>query len=344
MSNSDINFTPQNNWSRRDFIKTSLAGLAAGATFISSCQTSGYGGIPYRTMGPSGIKVPILGLGGWTIGKRSVEEAEALYVMHKAIDEGLRFFDNCWDYNAGVSEERMGKALASPEKRDKVFVMTKPCGRLAVDAKQQLEESLKRLKTDYIDLWMFHGIRRMEDRDLIFGKDGAMEVALQAKKEGKVRYIGFTGHQDPDYHLNMLKEDFEWDACLMPTNPFDYHYRSFQNEVLPELTKKNVGVLGMKALLAGKLTNWTDMDVKLFRRYALSLPISSLMCGIENREQLDQDLSVARDFTPLTQKETDSLIAIAEQVDAKPLQLEHYKRGKTGCDWHYRKYEGFEKG
>ncbi|MCG8696789.1 MAG: aldo/keto reductase [Bacteroidales bacterium] len=331
-----------NTYSRKEFIKTTLAGLAAGALMIPHIQCSTEEGIPLRSLGNSGIRIPILGLGGWTIGRKSVAEKDGITIMHEAIDEGLRFFDNCWEYNGGVSEERMGKALSESWRRDKVFLMTKTCGRMAADATKQLEESLTRLKTDRIDLWMFHGIKRNRDRDLIFGEGGAMEAALKAKKEGKVRYIGFSGHEHPDHFLNMLDENFNWDAVLLPLNAFDYHYRSFQKNVLPVLNDKNIGVLGMKALLAGRLPKMEGFDPKLARKYVLSLPITSLLCGIETREQLHQDLSVARNFKPMNEDEVKQWLAMAEEIGITG-EHEGYKKGNSGCDWHYKQHEGFKK-
>lgn len=313
-------------------------GIAAGVAFISARQDNGTLEVPTRLFEKTGEHIPILGLGGWTIGKRSVSEKDGLLIMHEAIDRGLRFFDNCWEYNDGVSEQRMGKAIADGWRRDKVFLMTKTCARLDIDARTQLEDSLRRLGTDYIDLWMIHGIRRFKDRELVFSDEGMMKTALRAKEEGKIRYIGFSGHEGPQYHLNMLAQDFDWDFVLMPVNVFDYHYRSFQKEVLPLLNERKIGVIGMKSLLAGRLPQLTNLDVRLCRRYALSMPINTLLCGIETREQLNQDIGIANNFSPLTSAEMEQLLVRTEKQGLTG-EMEQYKKGKTGCDWHYDKYQ-----
>ena len=325
------------NYSRRDFVKTALGGMAAGALFMSAYQDFGIYEVPTRVFKKTGERIPILGLGGHTIGKRSVDEKDGIAIMHEAIDRGMSYFDNCWDYNNGVSEERMGKAIKESWRRDKVFLMTKTCGRLEKDATVQLEESMKRLNTDIIDLWMFHGIRRPEDRDLIFSKNGAIHAAIKAKQEGKVRYIGFSGHQHPDLMLGMLEEDFDWDFVLMPINVFDYHYRSFYHKVLPVLNERGVGVLGMKSLLAGNLPRMTDLDVDLCRRFSLSMPITSLTVGIETKQELDQVIKMAANFKPLTEDDMAALLALTEK-QGKTGELERYKLGRTGCDWHLRQY------
>jgi predicted aldo/keto reductase-like oxidoreductase len=201
---------------------------------------------------------------------------------------------------------------------------------------QHLEDSLRRLKTDRLDLWQFHGIQWDDDAELIFAEGGALEAALEAKKAGKVRHIGFTGHKDPDYHLGMLERPFEWETVQMPLNILDTHYRSFQKRVLPECTKRDIGVIGMKALAAqdGRIVKELGINAELLRRYTLSLPISTLVCGIESRENLRQDLAIARDFKPLEPEEIASLETEGEEPAADG-DIEQYKVGNFGCDWHH---------
>jgi len=294
---------------RREFLKAAAAGLAvtgAGATVLAA-QQDGPAGLPTRPLGKTGEKVSIVGLGGWHIGNAD-SRREAVSIMHQAIDNGMTFFDNAWEYHQGKSEEWVGKALDNSRRRDKVFLMTKVCARDYEGAKQQLEESLGRLNTDRIDLWQFHEITYMAAPAFVF-EQGAIRAAIEARKAGKIRYIGFTGHKDIDVHLKMLAKPFDWDAVQMPINILDAHYRSFQKKVVPECNRRQIGVIGMKSLGAGQIPKELGLDAKLCRRYALSLPISSLMCGIETRKDLEQDLSVARDFKPMTPAEIEGFLA-----------------------------------
>lgn len=318
--------------SRRAFLQTALAGLAMGRAILAA-QQPGPAGIPTRPLGHTGVRIPIIGLGGWNIGAVR-DDAEAIAIMHEAIDEGLTFFDNSWDYHDGRSEELMGRALSSGGRRDKVFLMTKVCGRDYKTARQHLEDSLRRLRTDRIDLWQFHGIKWEDDPDLIFAENGALKCALEARQEGKVRFIGFTGHQHPRFHLAMLARDFRWDAVQMPLNLLDAHYQSFQKQVLPVCQKRNIGVLGMKALASqnGRLVRELGVPAATLRRYVLSLPVTSLVCGIQSRADLRQDLAIARQFQPLSESEIAALLAKAEGPAANG-QIEQYKVGNYGCDW-----------
>lgn len=324
--------TPPPTWDRRDFLKTLLAGTALGAPFVSAQETPA-GGIPLRPMGKTGQKVSIVGLGGWDIGAVP-DEKDAEGIMHEAIDQGLTFFDNCWDYHQGRSEERMGKALADG-RRDKVFLMTKVCGRNAQTAQAHLEDSLRRLRTDRIDLWQFHGIKRESDAGLIFDEeDGALQVALKARQAGKIRFIGFTGHQDPTFHQAMLAQSFDWDAALMPLNLVDARYRSFQKEVMPDCVKRGIGVLGIKALGGnpGPLPKNLPYSAEICRRYVLSLPVTTVICGIQSRANLRQDLAIARDFKPMTRDELHQLAEACAPFAAEG-KWERYKTGNYGCDW-----------
>jgi aryl-alcohol dehydrogenase-like predicted oxidoreductase len=280
--------------------------------------------------------VSIIGLGGWDIGAVK-DENEATAIMHEAIDEGLTFFDNCWDYHDGGSELRMGKALSSGGRRDNVFLMTKVCARDYRGAQKQLDDSLRRLRTDRVDLWQFHGIQWDDDASLVFDdKNGALKAALEARKAGKVRHIGFTGHKDPKFHLGMLAKPFAWETALMPLNILDAHYRSFQKEVLPECVKRKIGVIAIKALASqdGRIVRDLGVSATEARRYVLSLPISTLVCGIQSRENLRQDIATARGFKPMTAQEVAKLEE-RSRAQAFDGHIEAYKVGNYGCDWHH---------
>lgn len=324
-------------YTRRDFLNTLLSGVALGA-FMMRCQTKGRNGMPVRPLGNTGEHVSIISIGGWDVAVDSNTEAESIKIMHEAIDEGVNFFDNCWEYHQGYSEEVMGKALAQGNKRDKVFLMTKVCGRDYKTAKKHLEDSLKRLQTDYLDLWQFHGIKWSDDPELIFDENnGAIKAALEAKQEGKIRYIGFTGHERPGHHLEMLNQDFSWDAVQMPTNIVDPHFHSFQKQVLPVCKERNIGVIGMKGLAAqnARLTREFDLDVETCRRYALSLPISSLVCGIQTPKELRETIRIAKNFKPMEEQEIKDLIASTEKKGKEGF-IEEYKTGNYGCDWYHK--------
>lgn len=267
--------------------------------------------IPYRTLGATGERASVIGLGGFHIG-RVKDDNEAIRLMRAAIDNGVNFMDNCWDYNGGRSEELMGRALRDGY-RDKVFLMTKVDGRTRQSAAEQLDESLKRLGTDHLDLLQLHEVIRFEDPDRFFGDDGGIGAFLDAKKAGKIRYIGFTGHKDPHVHLYMLKvaEDhgFRFDTVQMPLNVLDAHYRSFEREVLPVLVKQNIGVLGMKSMGAAViLESGTATPVECLH-YAMNLPVSVVIAGIDNEAVLKQALEAARSFRPLAPAEVSALLA-----------------------------------
>ncbi len=325
-----------NDSNRRTFLKASFASLAAagaGSTVLAQQQDDA-AGIPTRPLGKTGERVSIVGMGGYHIG--TAEEKEAIAIMHEAIDQGMTFFDNSWDYNNGRSEEVVGKALATGGRRDKVFLMTKVCARDYDGAKEQLEESLRRLKTDVLDLWQFHEINWAVDPDWIYDK-GGLKYALEAQKAGKVRHIGFTGHKDPAHHLKMLAKPYQWASAQMPVNVLDAHYRSFQKMVVPECTKRRVGVIGMKGLSGGVLPKELDVSAELCRRFSLSLPISTLVCGIRTREDLRQDLAIARNFRPFTQDEIDELLGKTKTTghDGKH---ERYKTTRYGSAYHFKQH------
>jgi predicted aldo/keto reductase-like oxidoreductase len=249
----------------------------------------------------------------------------------------MTFFDNSWDYHMGRSEELMGKALADG-KRDKVFLMTKVCARDYEGAKEHLDDSLRRLKTDRVDLWQFHEINWAVDPDWIFDR-GAIKAAIEAREAGKVRHIGFTGHRHYAHHVKMLGKPFDWDTVQMPLNILDASFRSFQKEVLPLCAKQKVSVIGMKALSAGVLPGKLGVPAGLCRRYTLSLPVSTLVCGIRSREELLQDLAVARDFKPLTPEELTETAEKHEEHAAEGKNEPH--KGPTyGSAYHARQHEG----
>lgn len=266
----------------------------------------------YRTLGSTGEKVSAIGVGGWHLGLSHVDEELAIRIVRSAIDRGINFLDNCWDYNEGASETRMGKALRDGY-REKAFVMTKIDGRTRQEAAKQLDESLERLEVDCIDLVQHHEIIRFEDPHRVFAEDGANAALVEARKAGKLRYIGFTGHKDPRVHLYMLEvaeqTGFKFDTVQMPLNLMDAHYRSFARDVLPELVKQNIGVLGMKSMASGiMLTSNTVTPIECLH-YALNLPTSVVITGIDSMEILDQAFEAVRTFHPLNQKEIEALLA-----------------------------------
>ena len=266
----------------------------------------------YREFGSTGIKVSAIGVGGWHLGLKHVDERLAVKLVRSAIDRGMTFMDNCWDYNEGASETRMGKAL-SDGYRDKVFLMTKIDGRTKKEATRQLDESLKRLKVDTIDLVQHHEILRYEDPHRIFDEEGAHGALIEAKQAGKLRFIGFTGHKDPRIHLYMLevaaRNGFRFDAVQMPLSVMDAHYRSFEKEVLPELVKNKIAVLGMKCMANGILLKSQTVKPIECLHYALNLPTSVVITGIDSMEILDQAFEAVRTFSPMTPGDVETLLA-----------------------------------
>jgi len=266
----------------------------------------------YRTLGSTGEKVSAIGVGGWHLGLSKVDEELAIRIVRSAIDRGINFLDNCWDYNEGASEIRMGKALRDGY-RAKAFVMTKIDGRTKKEATKQLDESLERLEVDCIDLVQHHEIIRFEDPHRIFAEDGANAALVEARRAGKLRYIGFTGHKDPRVHLYMLEvaeqNGFKFDAVQMPLNLMDAHYRSFAGDVVPELVKQDIGVLGMKSMANGILLKSNTVTPIECLHYALNLPTSVVITGIDSMEILDQAFEAVRTFHPLSKEEIDALLA-----------------------------------
>jgi len=263
--------------------------------------------IPTRPFGRTGERVSLLGLGGWHVGLPKTDRA-AVRLIHAAIDAGITFLDNAWDYNDGLSETRMGQAIA--DRRDRVFLMTKVCthGRDGKVAMRQLEDSLRRLRTDHLDLWQIHEVVFDDEPEKHFAKGGTVEALERARKEGKVRYLGFTGHKSPALHLSMLSRGFAWDACQLPLNCFDATFRSFEREVLPVLDAQGIAAIGMKSL-GGDARFVSDgvVTAEEALSYAMSLPVATVVSGIDSPRVLEQNLSVARGFKPLTARERDSL-------------------------------------
>ncbi len=323
--------------SRREFLTASAAALTA----ISAAQAQNApsasapaadplldlptpestrkGDMLYRPLGTTGETVSLVGLGGAHIGNPGPDDA-GIKLIRRAIDSGITFMDNCWDYHDGNSEVRMGKALQDGY-RKKVFLMTKLDGRTRVAANAQLEESLKRLQTDVIDLVQFHENIRMTDPDQFFAKGGAVEAYTAAQKAGKIRFIGFTGHKDPAIHLKMLTvakaHGFHFDTCQMPLNVMDAHFRSFAHLVLPELLKVGTAALAMKTLGGGILLRSNTVSAIDALQYAMNLPVATVICGIDQERILDQALEAAKTFKPLPKEALAAMLAKTRQSAAK---------------------------
>lgn len=266
----------------------------------------------YRTLGSTGEKVSAIGVGGAHLSPPEVDERLAIRIIRTAIDNGITFLDNSWDYHDGLSETRMGKALKDGY-RNKVFLMTKIDGRTRREAARQLDESLRRLGTDHVDLLQHHEILRYEDPHRIFADDGANAALMEARKAGKIRYTGFTGHKDPRIHLYMLEyaaqKGFKFDTVQMPLNVMDAHYRSFEKEVLPELVRQKIGVLGMKSIAGGTILKSKTVTAMKCLYYALNLPTSVVITGIDSMKILEQALKAADTFKPMSKQEVQALLA-----------------------------------
>lgn len=333
---------------RRDFLQTTAAGIAAAsltgaAEAAQPQQRVNSGGVPLRPLGKTREMVSLLCLGGHSAtNPRKLTEAQSLKLIQRAVDEGITFMDNCWDYHNGGAEEWMGKALVDGGRRDKVFLMTKVCGRTAAEAQSNLEDSLRRLRTDRIDLWQFHEIIYDNDPEWVCAPDGALQTGIKAVKEGKVRFLGFTGHKDPIIHQKMLTMPFEWASVQMPLNVLDVHYRSFQKGVLPILAQRNIGVLAMKSLGGnGSIVTKAGIPVDQALRYVMSLPISSLVSGIDSEEVLTQNLAIVRGFRPMTPPEKAALEASTITV-AGDGRYELFKSSKMFDGPVHRKQHGFD--
>ena len=302
--------------SRREFVGRLgwLGAAALGAASLPSLRAqetaeppenlAGPGEIPRRRFGKTGEIVSAIGLGGHTFATAKTPE-EAIRIVHEAIDHGVTFMDNAWEYHKGKSEELMGKALEGG-RRDKVFLMTKLCshGRDKKVAMQQLEESLRRLKTDHLDLWQIHEVVYYSDPELHFQPGGAIEALTEAKQQGKVRFVGFTGHKDPAIHLDMLRRNYPFDACQLPLSGFDASFRSFQREVLPVLNERNIAAIGMKSLNGGAdAVKKGVITAPEAIRYAMSLPVATTVSGIDSLDLLRENIKIAQQFTPMSRDE-----------------------------------------
>jgi uncharacterized protein len=294
--------------------------------------------IPRRPLGAGGELVSAIGLGGYHLGKIK-NQRNAIGIVHAAIDAGITFMDNAWEYHDGRSEEVMGKALAG--RRDRVFLMTKLCthGRGRREAMRQLEQSLKRLKTDVLDLWQIHECVYYNDPERHFARDGAVEALAQAKRDGKVRYVGFTGHKDPAIHLEMLSHDFPFDTCQLPLNCFDASFRSFEQQVLPELLRRGIAPIGMKSLGGdGRMVEKKAVKVEDALRYAMSLSVLTTVSGIDSMRVLKQNVKIAAGFTKLSPREMAAIRArVRDSADDGRFEL--YKtsamhEGKIGREQH----------
>jgi predicted aldo/keto reductase-like oxidoreductase len=309
---------PKSALTRRRFLETAAGVTVAGSLLPRVWAAEIKNGIPYRTLGNTGENVSCIGLGGYHIGNQS-DEQESIRIIRTALDEGINFLDNCWDYNEGASELRMGKALHDGY-RARSFVMTKIDGRSKKEAARQLDESLHRLDVDYIDLVQHHEIIRFDDPHRIFHEQGANAALIEAREAGKLRYIGFTGHKDPRIHLYMLEiakeSGFKFDTVQMPLNVMDAHYRSFEKLVLPELLKEKIGVLGMKSMANGILLKSKTVTPIECLHYALNLPTSVVITGIDSMEILDQAFAAVESFQPLSNDEREVLLAKTREAAA----------------------------
>jgi aryl-alcohol dehydrogenase-like predicted oxidoreductase len=287
-------------------------------------DSSSLDSIDRRPFGRHPDLVSIIGLGGYHVAKPKTA-AESIRIIHAAIDAGVNFMDNAWEYHEGESEKRMGRAIE--DRRDKVFLMTKACthGRSATVAMRQLEESLRRLRTDYLDLWQIHECVYYNDPERHFARGGVVEALERAKEQGKVRYVGFTGHKDPEILLRMLAFDYPFDSCQMPLNGFDAQFRSFQTNVLPKLVRRKIAVIGMKSLGGdGRVISKRKDRVEGALRYAMSLPVCTTVSGVDSMKVLRQNLRIARAFSPMTARQRAAHERSLEE-DARDGRFELYK-------------------
>jgi predicted aldo/keto reductase-like oxidoreductase len=293
--------------------------------------------IPTRPFGSSGEQVSLLGVGGAHLSRADGGERTAIRIVHEAIDAGATFLDNAWEYGERESERRMGKALAQGGYRDRAFLMTKDCAhdRIASHSMEKLEESLRMLQTDHLDLWQIHEVVWDEDPERIFAPGGSAEAMLKAKEQGKVRYIGFTGHKHPRLHRQMLSQGFPWDAVQMPINVIDAHHLSFEREILPLCQQQGIAVLGMKSNAGGHMQKvGRDIRPEEALRYAMSLPVATVISGMDSLDVLHANLNVAENFVPLTDDERAALLKrskpFALNPASEPFKSSHQFDGKEG--------------
>lgn len=323
--------------SRRDFL---LGSIAAAESVVAQTSGASATGVPTRPLGKTGVRVSVLGVGGAHAG-RTKEEAEGIRLIQTALSEGITFMDNAWEYNNGRSELVMGKALKEDGRRKNAFVMTKVCARDYEGAKQQLDESLRRLQTDYLDLWQFHECNYFNDPEWVFEK-GGIRAAMEAKKAGKVRFIGFTGHKTPRIHLKMLARDFAWDACQMPNNVMDSRFESFRHEVMPVCATKGVGIIGMKGCGGdGRILTENVATLEECYRYCLSQPVSVQVVGLSSLDQLERALQIVRSFKPLSPSEMTTLLSRIKDVQGDG-RFELFKSSKRFDSGYHRRQHGFD--
>lgn len=312
---------------RRHFLEIAAAASVLASLAEPTPLKAGPAEVPRRALGRTGEKVSAIGLGGYHLARPGIAESDAIRIVRAGIDGGIHFLDNCWDYNAGESEIRMGKALRDGY-RERAFLMTKIDGRDKKTAISQLEESLRRLNTDHVDLLQFHEVIRMNDPDRIFAAGGALEAVLEAKEAGKVRFIGFTGHKSPEIHLKMLdtaaRHKFRFDTVQMPLNVMDAHYDSFEKQVLPVLTSNEIGVLGMKPMGDPFILESKTVTAVECLHYAMSLPTSVVITGCDSMPILEQALNAARSFRPMEPAAVEALLAKTADA-AKQGKYELYK-------------------
>jgi uncharacterized protein len=335
-------------FTRRNFVKRSAVALTASLIVKPSFGSSGAHRqdgpadgeqVPRRLLGKTGAQVSALGVGGYHLGSIK-DQKESNELVARALGAGINFFDCAWEYHDGISEERLGAALNG--KRDQAFLMTKVCthGRSKDVAMKQLEESLRRLQTDHLDLWQIHEVVYYNDPDLIFAPNGAAEALMAAKQQGKVRFIGFTGHKNPAIHLKMLSHDFPFDTVQMPLNALDATFKSFEKQVLPEAIKRGIAVLGMKSMGgSGEIVSHGALTAQDGLRYAMSLPVATTISGMDSLGVLEQNLQVARGFKPLTAEAMQSLRDSARMFAADG-RYELFKTttkydGKVGREQHH---------
>jgi uncharacterized protein len=313
---------------RRKFLKSAAATVMSAGIGRRAWAAGTKNGVPLRILGHTSEKVSIVGIGGYHLARPGVDAEESIRIVRTGLDQGINFLDNCWDYNGGESEIRMGKALRDGY-RQKAFLMTKIDGRNKATAASQINESLKRLQTDRIDLLQFHEVIRDNDPDRIFAAGGALEAVLEAKKAGKIRYIGFTGHKSPDIHMKMLAtasaHQFTFDSVQMPLNVMDHHFDSFEAKVLPILQKQNIGVLAMKSMGDPFILQSKTVTAIECLHYAMNLPTSVVITGCDSLKILQQALDAARSFRPMDKQEVAALLA----KSAKAAQAGEFEKYKT---------------
>ncbi|MFB6317171.1 aldo/keto reductase [Saccharicrinis sp. FJH54] len=291
---------------RREFVKTTAAAMA-GMSLVGLGTTAFVkNGIPYRTLGKTGLSVSLIGVGGHHIGDRFITDETSVKLIREALDNGVNFLDNAWHYNNGRSEELMGKALLDGY-REKAILMTKHHGRDPETAREHLETSLKRLQTEYLDLWQFHEIESMDSVEKIYSS-GVLDFVQKKKDEGVIRHIGFTGHSRPEIHRAMLEKGFEWETVQMPVNVLDHHYLSFTKEIIPLLQEKNIGIIGMKSVASGSIVKEGIASIEECLRFSMTIPVSTLVSGMNNLKHLRHNMEIARNFKPMTEEEISTLL------------------------------------